>query len=561
MSQASTTNEQPPDVPTIKNKELSDLSQEIQSTARDIESLPAVIRVYESLLRLVKATENKVAGKIDGTINTPITPYPASLYPVPPRPVPAYPPPQLPPPSSVHPQPIPPPPTPQYPVPATGTNVTKIAQPTQPPISPTPLRPPSVFPHPGSPYADERAPALSPNTDAERLALASWKEWTTWWEKEKDSLSNPSTEAERLENELKNKALLYQGRRDESAARLSTANDLFAQQTSKYAILEEEIRSSSTEQSSSSPSSIGLPPTITIFYNDKDETFDYPTTYQDLTARARERFTISPYQAILVVLHSHTKPSEAITAQAWPYVYPPVKSVHIKHPEQPLDTTSAYQITVKDLLKRTYNFNVSPVDTIGSLKEQIQSQTGLSRCQIRLVYGGKQLEDGKTIEEYSIGPGSIVFMVLALRKPVIYLFSTTPTKAQVSLSLCSSLSFTTLYPVVPVQKSDSESEMVNWNVETQKDGTLLDLESGLEVAYLYWEADTKPPGSMTPPSSRPATPAHVDRSPSVAAFDPTRPELTPENSVIVDMKKIPTYLDTTLRALGLHTEARTSFIT
>lgn len=59
---------------------------------------------------------------------------------------------------------------------------------------------------------------------------------------------------------------------------------------------------------------------------------------------------------------------------------------------------------------------------------------------------------------------------------------------------------------------------------------------------------------MTPPNSRP-TSSHG------LAFNPANPFLSPQNSVMVGIKEIPKYLDNCLLALGLHTEARTSFIT
>jgi hypothetical protein len=44
-------------------------------------------------------------------------------------------------------------------------------------------------------------------------------------------------------------------------------------------------------------------------------------------------------------------------------------------------------------------------------------------------------------------------------------------------------------------------------------------------------------------------------------FDPVRPSLNPGDSVLLPISKVPGYLDGALKALALHTEARTSFIT
>ncbi|KAG8786181.1 hypothetical protein FRB91_001832 [Serendipita sp. 411] len=67
--------------------------------------------------------------------------------------------------------------------------------------------------------------------------------------------------------------------------------------------------------------------------------------------------------------------------------------------------------------------------------------------------------------------------------------------------------------------------------------------------------------AITSPSSHSATPINSDRGPVFESLDPNSLTVDPENSVLVSMARLPTYLDSTLRALGLHTEARTSFIT
>jgi hypothetical protein len=68
----------------------------------------------------------------------------------------------------------------------------------------------------------------------------------------------------------------------------------------------------------------------------------------------------------------------------------------------------------------------------------------------------------------------------------------------------------------------------------------------------------------TPKTSRPTSPLHVaiEEGEAIdAIFDPAAPGLTPENSVLVGIDTLPAYLDRALACLGLHVEARTSFIT
>jgi hypothetical protein len=45
------------------------------------------------------------------------------------------------------------------------------------------------------------------------------------------------------------------------------------------------------------------------------------------------------------------------------------------------------------------------------------------------------------------------------------------------------------------------------------------------------------------------------------AFDPSHPSVSPNESVLLPIGKVPGYLDAALKALSLHTEARNSFIT
>jgi hypothetical protein len=47
----------------------------------------------------------------------------------------------------------------------------------------------------------------------------------------------------------------------------------------------------------------------------------------------------------------------------------------------------------------------------------------------------------------------------------------------------------------------------------------------------------------------------------IKTLDPSCPSLSPRNSILLPIGKIPSYLDTALKSLTLHTEARTSFIT
>mmetsp|Transcript_24344 Transcript_24344/g.59604 ORF Transcript_24344/g.59604 Transcript_24344/m.59604 type:complete len:326 (-) Transcript_24344:35-1012(-) len=83
--------------------------------------------------------------------------------------------------------------------------------------------------------------------------------------------------------------------------------------------------------------------------------------------------------------------------------------------DQVMQIRGGMQLFVKTLTGKTVSIEVEEGESIEDVKAKISEKEGIPPEQQRLIFGGQQLQDSKTLDDYDVGDDATLHLVLRLR--------------------------------------------------------------------------------------------------------------------------------------------------
>lgn len=89
----------------------------------------------------------------------------------------------------------------------------------------------------------------------------------------------------------------------------------------------------------------------------------------------------------------------------------PPKSVRMALAAARSDLPAEFPIHIQRLTRKTVTLRVKPTDTVEAVKKLLQDEEGVPPGELKLLFGGKHLEDARTLGHYGIRDESVINLV------------------------------------------------------------------------------------------------------------------------------------------------------